>query len=252
MNKFIIFVSSMLCVAMFGFAAFKFYEAYSEYSKSGAEYAKLNEYVTVDDKDITTDTGQTTAGEVSYPMLSIDHTALKEQNPDYQGWIYIPGLDISYPMVKGSDNEFYLHNTFERKTNSSGCIFIEATNSTTFRDYNTFIYGHNMKNGSMFGNLKKYVREADCFQNNPCIYLYLPDRVLTYNIFSYYITEPVSDTYFIPDSQTEYEDYIQKIIKKSAFDCGISPDLSKKIITLSTCSGTGENKKRLVVHGIQQ
>ena len=124
----------------------------------------------------------------SYPNLSVDHAALKAQNPDYKGWLYVPGLEISYPVVRGKDNDYYLHHTYEGTENTSGCIFIDSGCAKDMGDYNTFIYGHNMKNGSMFGSLKKLLTDPSPIVDNPYIYFYTEDGVYAYRTYSFQIT----------------------------------------------------------------
>ncbi|MFR3321064.1 MAG: sortase domain-bontaining protein [Lachnospiraceae bacterium] len=87
-------------------------------------------------------------------------------NSDIVGWLRIRALDISYPVVQGKDNDYYLHRTFEKTDNFAGCLFVNSYNMGDFTDQNTIIYGHNMKNGSMFGKLsriltiRRYLRRA--------------------------------------------------------------------------------------------
>ncbi len=98
---------------------------------------------------------------MSIPVLKnpIDFTQLLSVNSDIVGWLRIRALDISYPVVQGKDNDYYLHRTFEKTDNFAGCLFVNSYNMGDFTDQNTIIYGHNMKNGSMFGKLKNFVND---------------------------------------------------------------------------------------------
>lgn len=109
------------------------------------------------------------------PALLIDFDRLREANPDVAAWIDFPGQAISYPIVQGEDNEHYLKYTFEGKRNSGGCIFLDSRNTGLMADGNTIIYGHNMRNGSMFGTLKRYMEEDHCRQF-PYFDIYTPDK----------------------------------------------------------------------------
>mgnify|MGYP002465836722 CR=1 FL=1 len=93
--------------------------------------------------------------EKNYPELQIDFAELIRTNPDFRGWLYFPALDISYPVVQGKDNAYYLHHLFSGESNINGSIFVDCHNQPDFTDQNTIVYGHNMKNGSMFGTLDK-------------------------------------------------------------------------------------------------
>ena len=241
----------ILFLCVFLYALWQLLGIYSEYAKGSSEYSKLSEYAQESREEENSETGKETQDkEKGLTKLDIDFAALEGTNPDICGWIYLPGLDISYPIVKGEDDDYYLHHTFEGEENSAGCIFMEALNSRDFSDYNTFIYGHNMKNGSMFGSLKRYVREENCYEENPVFYIYNSKYIYLYRIYSYYITEPDSDTYHLPDSREDYERYMELVRGKSTVSCNALVQADRPTVTLSTCSGSGENKKRLVVHGI--
>lgn len=110
------------------------------------------------------------------PALFVDFDVLRSINGDIAAWIDFPGQDISYPVVHGADNARYLKYTFEGKRNAAGCIFADSRNEGLLTDDNTIIYGHNMRNGSMFGLLKRYM-EQDHYEKFPYFDLYLPDAV---------------------------------------------------------------------------
>ena len=182
--------------------------------------------------------------------LSVDFAALKGTNPHCIGWISIPGINLSYPVVQGQDNEYYLDHNFDGRKSSAGCIFLEKVSTADLNDYNSFIYGHNMKNGSMFGSLKKYVRDASVFEKNPSFYVYTEEGMRVYDIYSYYITPPDSDTYVITANKEDYRVFQERVKSLSVRDCRTVVDTDRPTLTLSTCSGSGENKQRLVIHGI--
>ena len=92
----------------------------------------------------------------AFTFLQVDFESLQSINPEVIAWIQIPALDISYPVAKGTDNAYYLHHMINGETNKSGSIFMDYHNQEDFTDRNTIIYGHNMRDGSMFGTLEKY------------------------------------------------------------------------------------------------
>lgn len=248
MKRLLLVVEVFLVVLFVVFLGMYIHQS-GQYKKSIKEYDALGEYVTSEESsDKSTDQGDDEM--VDQDWLKIDYEALKDINPDYIGWVSIPGLDISYPIVQGNDDEYYLHHTFEGTENTSGCVFLEAQSSPNFGDYNSFLYGHNMRNGTMFGSLKRYVNEPEVFENNPEFYVYLKDKKLVYSIYSYYITPPTSKTYSLANDKKGYESYLNMVKDLSERDCGVEVDTSRPTLTLSTCSGTGSAKKRLVVHGI--
>lgn len=92
-------------------------------------------------------------------------------------WIQIPGIDVDYPVVHGEDNEYYLHHTFQKEANKAGSIFLDYRNRADFTEQRVSIYGHNMKDGSMFSNLKKY-QDSVLREESGTAYLYLPEKTL--------------------------------------------------------------------------
>ncbi len=262
MKKILMILLLIAAVAIFVFAGYKLYSIYSEYKTGSDEYIKISEHVRVEQPVTEEEVAElkeipeeklTTAQKLAragIPVMDIDFKSLREINPDFIGWIYYPGLEISYPIVQGEDDEFYLHHTFEGEYNSNGCIFAGAGFNKDFTSFNTFLYGHNMKNGSMFGSLKRLVREEGLFSQNRDFFVYTEEAYRKYRIYSYYITPPTSDTYQVAGNQAGYEEYVLRVHSRSVEDCDTVVDTDKPSVTLSTCSGTGAAKQRLVVHGI--
>ena len=144
-------------IAVFCFAAYNLFHIYTEYKKGTDEYNHIEQMAVTDRAPEDEELVDAVSG--PKPPISVDFDTLKSVNPDVVGWIYIEALDnINYPVVQGDDNETYLHTTYENNYNFAGTIFVDYENSSDFSDCNTLIYGHNMKNGSMFGNLKKIYR----------------------------------------------------------------------------------------------
>lgn len=243
----IIFVSALV---VFVISGWKVYSIQKEYQAGNEEYQELSSYVRAAVVPQQEKEQPDEEKEEEEQVLLIDFVQLKEKNPDLVGWIYAGNFGISYPVVKGTDNEYYLHRTFEGQYNGSGCIFADYTASGSFDDYNTFLYGHNMKNGTMFGSLKKLLREDGLYDDDPYFYIYTEDYIYKYIIYSYYITPPDSDSYNPVETKEEYGDYLGRVLKKSSYDCGVKPEGDAPTVSLSTCSGSGENKQRFVVHGV--
>ena len=173
---------------------------------------------------------------------------LFEKNIDYRGWIKIDNTNINYPILQGQDNEEYLYKDINNKYIVSGSIFMNYLNNG-FDDQNTVLFGHNMKNGTMFANLKKY-KEEDFFYNNNYIEIELSNgQYLKYKVFSVYITD-INDNYTKTsfEDKDEYKEFLERIKNKSIYKSDISVNENDKIITLSTCSYEFDDA-RLVVTG---
>ena len=184
-----------------------------------------------------------------FPDIEVDFASLRKKNQDTVAWLYVGSCGISYPIVQGEDNDYYMHITFEGNQNSSGSIIMDYRDDKYLKGWNTFIYGHNMKNGSMFGSLKKLLKDDTLYDQDPYIYVFLPGYIYRYKIFSYYKDKPDSKMYWTADTLQEYRQYIRDALALSVRDCGVETSEDNNMITLVTCSGSGEGKMRFFVHG---
>lgn len=191
-----------------------------------------------------------------YIFTSDQFDKLYNINNDFRGWITIPNTKVNYPIMQGVNDNFYLSAGFDKKEVNGGSIFIPNKIANPFEAQNTIIHGHHMKNGSMFGTLKKFKNE-DFFNDNKIIYISLRDKCLRYEIFSVYIVpaiEEIVDTksspyrYIITEND-EYVNYLNKLKKKSLYNRSDIGNFTKedKIITLSTCSYEYETA-RMIIH----
>ncbi len=243
----------VIAVAVFLFSAYKLYTIYSEYRKGEKEYEEVTEEV-VEAIDVETEVvdeeGETIVE--TREVLDIDFAELHKINPDVVGWIdFDEPSKISYPVLHAEDNDKYLRRTIEGKPNTAGCLFVDMNNAGDFSDQNTFIYGHNMRNGSMFGQLKKYKAEDFC-KENPYFYIYTPDgKQNKYQIFAVCIVEDTSDTYIKHYADEEaFANYIKYIRGLSRYDVDVEVTPQSQIVSLSTCTNVTKTQ-RLVVHGVK-
>ena len=163
------------------------YQIISEYQKAEREYEQLQEYVKVEKN--TRDPENTKPnvaeddkeGEKQEETVTVDFASLQAINPDIVAWLRIPGV-LEYPVVRGEDNSYYLNHTVQKTYNIAGSIFLDYRNERDFSDSKNIIYGHNMKDGSMFHVLRNY-QDIDFFQEHTNMEVYLPDgRSLNYQI----------------------------------------------------------------------
>lgn len=241
-------IALIAAIAVFCYAAFNLYHIYTEYKKGTDEYNQIEAMaVTGRDADSTEVAGP--SAQIK-PPIEVDFDKLKSVNEDVVGWIYVDALpDISYPIVKGKDNQTYLHQTYEKNYNFAGTIFVDYENSGDFSDCNTLVYGHNMKNGSMFGHLKKFREDDKLYKQDKYFWILTPERNYRYEIITAYTTSVNSDTYTLfKGPGEEFEKYLETIkgyseIKTDDTDLTIKD----RIVTLSTC--TGNESTRFVVQG---
>lgn len=241
-------IALIVAIAVFCYAAFNLYHIYTEYKKGTDEYNQIEEMaVTERDADSAEVAGPNAQLK---PPIEVDFDKLKSVNEDVVGWIYVDALpDISYPIVKGKDNQTYLHQTYEKNYNFAGTIFVDYENSGDFSDCNTLVYGHNMKNGSMFGHLKKFREDDRLYKQDKYFWILTPERNYRYEIITAYTTGVNSDTYTLfKGPGEEFEKYLETIKGYSEIQTD-DTDLTIKdrIVTLSTC--TGNESTRFVVQG---
>lgn len=181
--------------------------------------------------------------------ITVDFAALQQQNPDVVGWIYCEDSVINYPILQGEDNDYYLYHSIDGAYSKAGSIFMEADNKQDFQDPNTILYGHHMKDKSMFASIEYWAEQA-YYEDHPVMWILTPEQDYKVLIFSGYNTPAVSDTYKIfHEPCPELNEYLSKCAAQSDFETGIEPDGKGKYVVLSTCSYVFEDA-RYVLHGV--
>lgn len=219
MKKWIYNVLFILCVVVVVYAVLKIYNQKEEYKKAETEYEQLQK-----------------------KEKNIDFGELKKLNKDIVAWIKIPGTRINYPIVQGSDDEEYLHRTFLKKRNSSGAIFLEVKCKKDFTSENNIIYGHHMRNGTMFADLVK-LRDQRFVKKHDLIQLYLPEKTIDLTIVSAYAgkVQKIPITFKSKEAKEKWEDEI-----KNRSEIISRKKLEGRIYTFVTCSYERENNRTYV------
>lgn len=181
-------------------------------------------------------------------QYKVDFNMLKEQNDETVAWLKVNGTNIEYPVVKTTDNSFYLTHSFDKSNNSAGWIFVDCRNKIDGTDKNMVIYGHNRRDGSMFGSLKN-VLDANWYENeeNRNIIFCTAEGESVYKVFAIYQIE-AEEYYITTDFQddAQFEEFVTNIKKRSVKEFGEDVSKGDTILTLSTCANN--NKYRVVVH----
>lgn len=179
--------------------------------------------------------------------IEIDWSGLKSINEDVAAWLQIPGINLSYPVVQGTDNNYYLHRSIAKEELFSGCLFMDAYNDPEMQNLNTIIYGHNMRDGSMFAGLKKY-NDADAWESCLYFWIYTEKNDYLYRIFSSCEVAVTSNAYTVRFSDSEeYENWLRDMQTASMIEAEGELMGDKKVVTLSTC--TSGSKTRQIVQG---
>lgn len=253
MKKKVYLIAVILFFGIFAFAAWKLVDLGAEYRRGTKEYERLEQYVQLPEEvPATTKTDDTQVPAQTQPVDTgwpqVDFVSLRMLNPDVVGWIYIEGTQINYPIVQADDNDYYLYRLISGEQNSSGSIFLDARASELFQSRNHPIYGHNMKNGSMFADITDYVDQS-FFEAHPVALLMTPNGNYKVRIFSCYITDAWDDSWQIAFNGSEYGQWLNEIQRKSYLSTDVKPTETDRILTFSTCTYETENA-RLLVHGI--
>jgi sortase B len=170
-------------------------------------------------------------------------------NPDYLGWIRISGTNIDYPFVRSRDNQDYLKKDFNLNTSEAGTLFMDYRNLGNFNDLHAIIYGHNMKNKTMFQNLTLF-RQAGFFKDHPWIEISGLYETKTYQVFSVYEVSADDYAFTLDFKDQEYGDYLTGLQRLSLHPSGIELNPELQLLTLATCS-YGVDNGRFVVHALE-
>ena len=210
----------------------------AEYRKSDQQYTEIqNDYIIITtssseqlrEEEIAPDSEKLTA------PITVDFERLLRSNGDVVGWLYCENSVINYPVVQGNDNDEYLHKGLDGEYLRSGTLFVEAHNQTITWDPNYIIYGHSMKNGSMFGMLLHYKKQS-YYDANPVMYYLTPEADYRIELFAGKVVKTTDPIYSVKDGSAEFYDHVQAIRDKSTFHSDVTFTEQDTIVTLSTCS----------------
>lgn len=175
-------------------------------------------------------------------------------NPQILGWIAIPGTQLSFPLLQGEDNDYYLHHDIYGRESRYGAIFADYKANLYGGESNIIIYGHHMRNGSMFGSLEEYDSRS-YYEEHPSFFLFLPEEEREYEIiavlkndiysrekepFQYYDYERI-------ETKEMFDKYCQGIKSHSLYDTGLAAEYGDELVTLCTCSYSGKDERLLIV-----
>ena len=245
-----------LCAVLALGSGFLIVRDLSQYAESAGTYDGLAEHVEIpeqagepEEPGAEEETGREDSSTV---LPVVDFEALRENGPDIIGWLSLPDTAINYPVTQTDNNEYYLHHLYDGTYNKVGCLFADYENQADFSDRNTIIYGHNMRDGSMFAALNEY-GEQGYYDGHPQMYLVTPGGGYTMEIFTTFVAEPGesgSDTSPWRLSWKDdgaYTTWLSEMAGRSVIETDVTVTSSDKVLTLSTCTPGG--KSRFIVMG---
>ncbi|MFV0381330.1 MAG: class B sortase [Breznakia sp.] len=222
----------LVALCVFVYSAFKIFEIKKANYDEKKEVESLREEIEIE-KDENLDS------------FRVDFNKFT-QYPDVFAWIVVKDTEISYPVVKGKDNEYYLTHTFSGASNYAGAIFMDYRQKTDFSEYNTFVYGHNVLHGTMFAELQNYM-DKTFFEKHPYVYLYTKTGSYKLQVYSAYQDKGDSASYRLHfSSQNDYGSYLSYVKGLSKYDSGVSMDANDHMVTLYTCSYEGSTNSEYV------
>lgn len=237
-----------VCIIVFLVSAFMIGKHFYEQYRSQADFKQLTQFIESAELEETV----SMAPDKNEVKLNA-YQKLKVKNEDFVGWISIPGTKINYPVMQTvTDPEFYLRRNFEKEDSQHGTPFIDYRNDLTNPSDNIIIYGHHMKDGTMFADLIQY-SEFSFYQNHPNVYFDTVKEQGEYQIVSVFKTPSYGDNVFMYhnyidfQSQEEFDEYYQEVQNRSLYDTGVPLAFGDKFITLSTCEYSLEDDGRFVV-----
>ena len=192
-----------------------------------------------------------TTAETKPPRFpTVDFAGLREKNPDVVAWIQIPALEeLNYPVVMGEDNAYYVNHNWEKEESEEGAIFLDFRNQPDFSQSHNILYGHCMKDGTMFQPLGQWEKESFLRGNDRTVLLYLPEEVRVYEIIGSERVNALDSRVYKTDytAGEEWADAIGETLRHLWYDLDTQYDGNSEILTLSTCMG---GDQRLTVHAI--
>lgn len=248
---------TIICFFAIAFAVACIYLVFKgvQNNKTSDEYNQIASSFAGDVSAVEDSTEITSPSEINTKKAEnpIDFDSLAEKNDDIYSWIYIPDTNINYPVCRhATEDNFYLEHDIYKNYSYSGAIYSQFCNGREYNDRVTVLYGHNMADGSMFADLHKF-KDKEFFDENKYIYIYTPDRKLTYEIVSAFVYDDrhIMNTFDFSDDQV-FSDYLSMIQNPRSVSSnvreGISLDIDDKIVVLSTCLNSGEG--RFLVQGV--
>ncbi len=208
------------------FSGYKIIDIASEYSKASSSYDKT--------ADTVINEVEQSGGDIA-PPIEVDFEALYEESEDIIGWLYCEGTVINYPVVQSDDNSYYLRRMPDGTKNTAGSIFMDYRCAPDCSDTNTIIYGHNMKNGSMFATLKEY-KKQEFYEEHPVMWFLTPEKNYMIELVAGFTTSTGSESFEMFTDAEDMNEYLRESVEKSDFISNVDISTVESVMTFATCS----------------
>lgn len=249
MKKVVFYSLLVILCGLFCFSGWKLRQMQSEYTEAAEAAKVLTSYISIPEAHQPEEVAgeeEMSTDDTLWPQ--VDFEGLQQLNSDVIAWICLEDTVINYPIVQGADNNQYLRRLLDGTWNTSGTLFLDCDNDSLFSDQNSVIYGHNMRNKTMFGILGNY-KEQEYYDAHPVALLMTPGESYKIRFFSGYVADLGDNAWELSFTEDEYGRWLEEITAKSCFVSEIAPTTEDRVVTLSTCSKEFEDA-RFVLHGI--
>ena len=242
-------ISNILIIvfsAIIAFSGFRLYTIFHEYHEGEKQYEETaSNFVEKEEHTKDPDNTMEESGPQVCP-ISVDFEGLTAENPDVVGWIYSEDTQINYPVLRGESNEEYLHHMINGAYNSAGSIFMDCRCNPDLSGLNTIIYGHHMKNGSMFASLHQYVNQS-FYDDHKYMWYLTPDHTYRLDVLYGYVGNAEAEIYTIFTDKDELDSYLSFARSKSTFAADHTPEGINGVVALSTCSYEYDDARYVLV-----
>lgn len=255
MKKGLKIVLGLLLVGVIGYSGWKIYGMLSGYRKAERSYLSLQQRYTSQPESQAPNlrkTEETSPEEAASPLpISVDFPQLMAENGDIVGWLYCPDTPINYPVVQGKDNDYYLHRGLHGESLVSGTLFADYRNTGPGEDRNYILYGHNMKDGSMFASLANH-RDQEYYDAHPVIYYLTPGKNYVIRLLFGAVVNTDSLIYMPNPNGAALDAFLENGMRYSPFQSGAELDADSSYVTLSTCTYEYDDARYIVVGRLEE
>lgn len=240
-------VCMVFAAALFCFSAYKIIGIFVENKQGESHYTQLADTVVQMATQPTEGAADALQPEQESAPIAVDFDALKKQNADVVGWIYCENTVINYPVMKSDNYNDYLRRLMTGERNTAGSIFMDYASQADLSCLNTILYGHNMRNDTMFGTFDEY-QNQDYYEAHPVMWFLTPNGDYKIELLAGFVTPSESEAYQDFDTVELLMEYVDDAIRKSTFETAADQSGIERVMTMSTCV-RGMDTKRYVLVG---
>lgn len=242
----------LLFAGVFCFSTLQFFGIQSEYQDGKDTYQAIERNVVIPVQSSSSAEIEKENNGETVP-IRVDFETLLQLNPDVVGWIYSEGTEINYPVLKGRDNEEYLHRMINGQENSSGSIFMDQMCQKDMSSFNTILYGHHMKNGTMFGSIYDYT-EPGYFEAHPIFWLLTPEKNYRVSVLAGMLVFANDEIYTYCENREQLLKLMSRVQEHSVFEAQDNRRMEEfqQTVTFSTCAYEDQDTRFVLIGGLEE